>query len=284
MTVGRSETIKKLELAAARSRRNVVRMVRSGGAGHMGGAMSCIDIVTALYFHRMNVDPQNPKKPDRDRFVLSAGHKCMAQYAVLAERGFFDKSLLDTYGKLNTKLPGHPDMYKLPGVEANTGALGHGLSISVGMALGLRDSHPLARVYTVMGDGELPEGSNWEAASAASHYHLDNLTAFVDDNGLQISGRTVEVMNMEPIASRFSAFGWAVMEIDGNDMGEVAAALDRLPLEKGRPTAIVAHTIKGRGLSFAEGVTAYHYWKPKEDELSRAELELDEAILAREAL
>jgi transketolase len=193
-------------------------MVRSSGSGHLGGALSCLDIVAALYFHAMDVDPKNPGKPDRDRFVLSAGHKCMAQYAALAERGFFDASLFDTYGKLNTKLPGHPDMHKLPGVEANTGALGHGLSISVGMALGLRASGLKSRVFTVMGDGELPEGSNWEAAAAAAHYGLENLIVFVDDNGLQISGRTVEVMNMEPVESRFAAFGWAVRSLDGNDM------------------------------------------------------------------
>jgi transketolase len=257
-------------------------MVRSGGAGHMGGAMSCMDMVTALYFHVMNTDPKDPRKPDRDRFILSAGHKCMAQYAALAERGFFDKSLLDTYGKLGTKLPGHPDMHKLPGIEANTGALGHGLSISVGMALGLRGSG--ARVFTVMGDGELPEGSNWEAAAAAAHYGLENLTVMVDDNGLQISGRTAEVMNMEPIARRFMAFGWAAEEIDGNDMSMVVDALDRVPLEKGCPTAIVAHTVKGKGLSFAEGIAAYHYWKPNAEELSAAERELDEAIRLWEAL
>jgi transketolase len=257
-------------------------MVRSGGAGHMGGAMSCIDMVTALYFHTMNVDPKYPQKPDRDRFILSAGHKCMAQYAVLAERGFFAKSLLDTYGKLGTKLPGHPDMHTLPGVEANTGALGHGLSISVGMALGLRDTG--ARVFTVMGDGELPEGSNWEAAAAAAHYGLENLTVLVDDNGLQISGRTAEVMNMEPVGARFAAFGWAARDIDGNDMSQVADTLENLPLEKSHPTAIVAHTVKGKGLSFAEGIAAYHYWKPNDDELSSAERELDEAIRLGEAL
>jgi transketolase len=242
-----------------------------------------MDMVAALYFRTLNVDPGSPRRPDRDRFVLSAGHKCMAQYAALAERGFFDEALLDTYGKLNTKLPGHPDMHKLPGVEANTGALGHGLSISVGMALGLRSSGMTARVYTVMGDGELPEGSNWEAASAASHYRLDNLTVLVDDNGLQISGRTADVMNMEPVAARFSSFGWAAVEINGNDMSEVASALDRLPLEAGRPTAVVAHTVKGRGLSFAEGVASYHYWKPKEPELEQAERELDAAVGGTEA-
>jgi transketolase len=207
----------------------------------------------------------------------------MAQYAALGERGFFDKALFDTYGKLGTKLPGHPDMHKLPGVEANTGALGHGLSISVGMALGLRDARRGIRVFTVMGDGELPEGSNWEAASAASHYHLDNLTVLLDDNSLQISGRTVEVMNMEPIAERFGAFGWAAREIDGNDMSEVLRTLEGVPLEDGRPTAIIAHTVKGKGLGFAEDKAAYHYWKPKEEELTRAERELDETIRSKEA-
>ncbi|MDR1134098.1 MAG: transketolase [Synergistaceae bacterium] len=270
------EAVKELEREAAKCRRNIVRMIRSGGAGHMGGAMSCMDILTALYFRVMNIDPKDPRKPDRDRFIMSAGHKCMAQYAALAERGFFDKSLLDTYGKLGTKLPGHPDMHKLPGVEANTGALGHGLSISVGMAIGLRGSG--ARVFTVMGDGELPEGSNWEAAAAAAHYGLENLTALVDDNGLQISGRTAEVMNMEPIGRRFAAFGWAARDIDGNDMSQVVEALENLPLEKSRPTAIIAHTVKSKGLTFAEGKTEYHYWKPNDGELSAAERELDEAI------
>lgn len=266
---------------AASCRRNVIRLIRSGGAGHIGGAMSCLDIVTALYFYGMFIDPTNPKKANRDRFILSAGHKCMAQYAVMAERGFFDKTELDTYGKLGTHLPGHPDMHKLPGVEANTGALGHGLSISVGMALGLRgrnaaDKTP--RVFTILGDGELPEGSNWEAAAAAAHYKLDNLTVFVDDNGLQISGPTVEVMNLEPIADRFAAFGWKTAEIDGNSMAEIVSLLDRLPLEPGKPTAVIAHTIKTKGLSFAEGRVEYHYWKPKKEELEKAEQEADEFI------
>jgi transketolase len=270
--------VRRLELMAAKCRRGIVRMVRSSGAGHMGGAMSCMDIVTALYFHTLNIDPKFPGKPDRDRFVLSAGHKCMAQYAALAERGFFDASLLDTYGKLNTKLPGHPDMHNLAGVDANTGALGHGLSISVGMALGLRDAGLESRVFVVMGDGELPEGSNWEAAAAAAHYGLENLTVFVDDNGLQISGRTVDVMNMEPIEDRFSSFGWGAKSIDGNDMGAIIETLDNLPLCANKPSAIIAHTIKSKGISFAEGKTAYHYWKPKEEELAQAERELEEAI------
>jgi transketolase len=271
-------SLEELRHKAARCRRKIVRMVRSSGCGHMGGAMSCMDVLAALYFHTMKYDPQNPKLRERDRFVLSAGHKCMALYAVLAEAGYCEEGVLDTYGKLNTKIPGHPDMYKLPGVEANTGALGHGLSISVGMALGLRLDGLKSRVFTVLGDGELPEGSNWEAASAASHFKLDNLTAIVDANGLQISGKARDIMSMEPMAGRFAAFGWAVREIDGNDMGPLVATLDALPFEKGKPNAIIARTIKSKGLSFAEDKLEYHYWKPDARELALAEQELDRAL------
>lgn len=273
-----SKAIKTLELQAARSRRNVLRMVEASDHGHLGGAMSCLDIVTALYFHTMKVRPEDPKWADRDRFLLSAGHKCMVQYAVLAEKGFFDKSVLDTYGSLKTKIPGHPDMYKLPGVEANTGALGHGLSIASGMALALRADGKDSRVFVVMGDGELAEGSNWEAAAVAAHYGLDNLVVFVDFNGLQISGKVEEVMNFTPIAEHFAAFGWAVRDIDGNNMEEVVATLDSLPLEKGKPNLIVAHTVKSKGISFAENKAAYHYWTPKADELAAAIAEVDASI------
>jgi transketolase len=266
-----------LKEKAARCRRKVVRMVRASGAGHMGGAMSCIDIISALYFYTLHGDPSNPKLAYRDRFVLSAGHKCMALYAVLSEAGYFNEDILDTYGQLKTLIPGHPDMYKLPGVEANTGALGHGLSIAVGMALGLKNTG--SRVFTVLGDGELPEGSNWEAAAAAAHHHLSNLTAIVDDNGLQISGRTVDVMNMEPISQHFAGFGWKVADIDGNDMAQIVETLDKLPFHREAPSLIIAHTIKGKGLSFAEDNAAYHYWKPKQEELEQAEKELD-AVLA----
>ena len=273
-----ADTVKSLEYHAAECRRKVVRMVAAGKAGHLGGAMSCLDLLTALYFHAMNIDPNDPKKQNRDRFILSAGHKCMAQYAVLCQRGFFDEALLDTYGRIGTRLPGHPDMHKLPGVEANTGALGHGLSIAVGMALGLRG---ISRVYTVLGDGELPEGSNWEAAAAAGHYMLDNLYAFVDVNGLQISGTTGEIMDMEPISDKFAAFGWSSKIIDGNDMEQIVETLKALPTEKGKPSAIIMHTVKGKGLSFAENKLSYHYWKPSAGELSQAESELDETVKMR---
>jgi transketolase len=255
-------------------------MIEAGHSGHLGGAMSCLDIVTALYFAVMRHDPANPAWPERDRFVLSAGHKAMAQYAVLAEAGYFDAAELDTYGSLGTHLPGHPDRHKLPGVEANTGALGHGLAICLGMALGLRGTG--ARVFTILGDGELPEGSNWEAFAAAVQHKADNLVAFVDVNTLQISGRTRDIMNTSPAEDRIAAFGWAVRSIDGNDIGAILDVLATIPAEPGRPTAVVAHTVKAKGLSFAEDNVAYHYWKPKPEELAAAIAEADAAVAAAE--
>lgn len=272
------QKIKNLENLAAKCRRKIVRMVEVSGCGHLGGALSCIDIVVALYFHFMNIDPENPKMLERDRFILSAGHKCMAQYAVLAHKGFFPEEILDTYGSLNSKIPGHPDMHKLPGVEANTGALGHGLSIAIGMAIGLKQSKIDSNVYVILGDGELPEGSNWEALAAAAHYGVDNLIVFVDDNGLQISGKTTEVMSMEPIGNRFEAFGWDTEYIDGNNMEEIVNAIEIMLRKHGKPKAIIAHTIKGKGISFAEDNYKYHYWKPNREELRKAISELDAAI------
>ncbi|MDR1421081.1 MAG: transketolase [Treponema sp.] len=273
-----SNIVRTLEYTAANCRRNVLGMIEAGHAGHMGGALSCIDIITVLYFHFMKIDPSNPKLPGRDRFILSAGHKCMAQYAVLAERGFFDKSILNTYGSLNTRLPGHPDMHKLPGIEANTGALGHGLSIGLGMALGLRLDKLTSRVFVLMGDGELAEGSNWEAAQAAAHHKADNLVLFVDCNGLQISGKTTDIMNTEPVGDRFSAFGWSVTEIDGNCIPRIAEVLEKIPFTPGKPSLIVARTVKAKGISFAEGGVKYHYWKPAREELDRAISEIDRII------
>lgn len=277
------ELLDSLAAHAAACRRHVLRMVKASGCGHLGGALSCLDILTALYFRVMKCDPKNPSLPERDRFVLSAGHKCMALYAALAEKGYFDMSVLDTYGSLNSKIPGHPDMHKLPGVEANTGALGHGLAISVGMALALRACHPGSRVFTVLGDGELPEGSNWEAAAAAGHHHVDNLVAFVDANGLQISGATRDVMDMEPMRDKFVAFGWSVSELDGNDMAQIVSALDSLPKGGGKPAMFIARTVKGKGLSFTENKASYHYWKPSPEEFARAEAELATAATTRES-
>lgn len=273
-----------LKIAAANSRLNVLRMLRAGGSGHIGGAFSAIDIVTALYFYKMKCDPSNPNLAERDRFILSAGHKCLSQYGVLAEKGYFAKEILDTYGHLGTKLPGHPDMHKLPGVEANTGALGHGLSIAVGMALGMKLDKLDSNVYVVMGDGELPEGSNWEAAMVASHYGLDNVVAFVDNNGLQISGDVKEIMDLSPIDQHFAAFGWNTVTIDGNDMETIVETLDKIPFKNGKPTLVLMKTVKAKGLKVGEGKASYHYWSPKSEELDAAEADIKAEIEALEQL
>jgi transketolase len=270
-----SKEILKLEFTALNIRRNILRLIRAGEAGHVGGALSSVEIVTALYFNLLNIDPGNPKWPLRDRFVLSAGHKCLVLYAALAERGFFDALILDTYGALDSPIPGHPNMHKLPGIETNTGALGHGLSIAGGMALGLRMDKYQSRVFVLMGDGELAEGSNWEAASAASMHKLDNMIVFVDRNKLQISGPTIEVMSYEPLDERWRSFGWGVRIIDGHNLESIIGNVMQAPFEKGKPSVIIADTIKSRGLSFAEGKVSYHYWKAKPEEMEQAERDLD---------
>jgi transketolase len=264
-----------LQRAALRIRRNILRMIKAGKTGHVGGALSSAEILTSLYFKLMRVDPKNPSWSGRDRFVLSAGHKCLVLYAALAERGFFDKDVLDTYGALDSKLPGHPNMHKLPGVETNTGALGHGLAIAGGMALGLRLDKSDAKVYVVMGDGELAEGSNWEAAAAASMHKLENLIVFVDRNRLQISGPTVDVMSYEPLDERWKSFGWGVRTIDGHDIETIINTVQQAPFEKGKPSVIIADTIKSKGLSFAEGKVSYHYWKANPEEMEIALRDLD---------
>jgi transketolase len=267
--------ILKLQFTALNIRRNILRLIRAGEAGHVGGALSSVEIVTALYFYLMNIDPGKPKWIQRDRFVLSAGHKCLVLYAALAERGFFDLSVLDTYGSLDSPIPGHPNMHKLPGIETNTGALGHGLSIAGGMALGLRMNKSQSRVYVLMGDGELAEGSNWEAASAASMHKLENLIVFVDRNKLQISGPTVDVMSYEPLDERWRSFGWSARVIDGHDLESIITNVKQAPFEKGKPSVIIADTLKSKGLSFAEGKVSYHYWKASPEEMKQAELDLD---------
>lgn len=272
------EELKQLKVTALRCRQNVLRMIRANGSGHLGPAFSCMDIVTALYFHVMDVDAGQPDKEERDRFLLSAGHKGMAQYAVLAEKGFFDKAVLDSFGQFKCLIPGHPDMHKLPGIEASTGSLGHGLNLACGMALALRQDKKKSRVFVLAGDGELAEGSNWEAAAVAAQYKLDNLCVIIDANGLQISGHTKEVMSYEPITGHFAGFGWAVAEMDGNHMEEIVAAFDRLPLQSGKPSLIVAHDIKAKGFSELEDQVGCHYWAPAPDAMVRAEKELEDAI------
>ncbi len=274
-----------MQLTAARCRKNVLRMVAAGGHGHIGGAFSAMDVVTALYFDHMHVLPDAIKAPERDRFLLSAGHKCLAQYAALAEAGFFDKSVLDSYGALGSLIPGHPDMHKLPGVEANTGALGHGMSIAAGMAMAAKLQKRDYRVFAICGDGELPEGSNWEAAAAAAKFKLDNLVVFVDNNGLQISGNVEQVMDMRPIAGKFETFGWDVREIDGNDMAQILDTLDALPYGHGKPMMVLCHTVKAKGLSFGEGKASFHFWNANPEQLQQANEELDAqiAVLEQEA-
>jgi transketolase len=265
-----------LKKIALQVRKKVIRMIKAGKSGHVGGAMSAADILTALYFNIIRVDPEDPAWRERDRLVLSAGHKCLALYAVLAEKGFFDESILDTYGSLKSRLPGHPDMHKIPGIESNTGALGHGLSIAGGMAAGLKMDGLASKVYVIMGDGELAEGSNWEAAAAASHHSLDNILVFVDRNTLQIGGRTTEVMTYEPLNLRWESFGWSVREIDGHDMKQIVKNATDIPFKKGKPSVIIANTVKSKGLSFAEDRADYHYWKADAEKLEQADRDLFE--------
>ena len=267
-----------LALSAARARRHVIRMIAASGSGHLGGAFSCLDIVTALYDRVLNIDPADAGNKDRDRFLLSAGHKALAQYSVLALHNFFDETELDTYGSRGSHLPGHPDMHKLAGVEGNTGALGHGTAIATGMALAAKIDGRTYRVFTILGDGELPEGSNWEAFAAAAHHRLDNLVAVIDHNDFQISGSVAEVMNMHSIADKLRSFGWSVREIDGHDFDQIVTAFDDTPYERGRPSAVVAHTIKGQGISSLAGRIESHYWQPSDAELADAVDEADALI------
>ena len=266
--------IKNLEQTALNLRRNIIKMIQSGQGGHLGGSLSCIEIITALYFSRLRCNPQDPQWEDRDRFILSAGHKCLALYSVLAEKGYFDKKLLNTYDSLDSPLPGHPDRHKLPGVEANTGSLGHGLAIGGGMALAGKIDQKDYKVYVLMGDGEIAEGSVWEAAEIASHYKLDNLIAIIDRNKLQIHGNTKEVLNTESLSAKWSSFGWQILEVDGHDFIEIFKVLENIPNKKDHPTCVIANTIKGKGLSFAENNYKYHYWKPTDEEMKKAFIEL----------
>lgn len=255
-------------------RREVLKMITQAGSGHPGGSLSAADIMAVLYFKELNVDPADPKNPDRDRFVLSKGHAAPVLYASLAERGFMPKEELATYRRINSRLQGHPSMRALPFVEISTGSLGQGISAANGMAIGLRlDGRP-SRVYVLIGDGELQEGELWEAVMTASHQRLDNLVAILDYNKLQIDGGIEEVKSMIGIPARFVSFGWHVIEIDGHDPGEIAEALDEARAVKGRPSVIVAHTVKGKGVSFMEGQAGWHGTAPKPEQLKQALAEL----------
>lgn len=259
---------------ASRVRQDIIRQVYAAKSGHPGGSLSAADIMTALYFSEMRIDPEQPGLPGRDRFVLSKGHAAPALYAALAERGYFDPAELTTLRKAGSRLQGHPSKKLLPGVEMSTGSLGQGISAAVGMALANRLDGSAARVYTLLGDGELQEGMVWEAAMAAGHYKLDNLCAVVDHNGLQIDGRNEDVMNVMPIAEKFAVFGWNVLEIDGHDFDQILDAFEMARQCKGMPTAIVAETVKGKGVSFMEGQAGWHGKAPNEEQARQAMKEL----------
>jgi len=255
-------------------RREIIKMLGEAGSGHTGGSLSPADIVSCLYFWEMNVDPKNPGWEERDRFVLSKGHAAPLLYAALAEKGFFSREWLATLRKMGSSLQGHPDMRKLPGVEASTGSLGQGISWAVGMALAGKLDKRNYRVYVLLGDGEIQEGIVWEATMAASHYKLDNLMAFVDHNGLQIDGRIEDVMSPEPIADKFKAFGWEVLQVDGHNYRQIMEAINIGRKVKGRPTAVIARTVKGKGCSFMENQVDWHGKAPSKEEVEKALAEL----------
>ena len=264
-----------LQLKACALRRAMLRLIVNAGAGHTGGGLSCLDILNVLYNRVLNVSPQTFTSPMRDRYVQSKGHSVEALYAVLADRGFFPEADLKTICHYQSHYVGHPTRH-IPGVEMNTGALGHGLPICIGMALAAKmDSAPYL-VFTLLGDGELAEGSNWEAALAASHYKLDNLTAIIDHNTLQISGHTRDVMSNEPLDEKWRAFGWAVKIVNGHDYAALTEALSK-PAEIGKPTCIIANTTKGKGVSFMENVAKWHHGVPSDAELKQALGELNAA-------
>lgn len=275
MGTASEDLIVRLEAQARQIRRNVWRALRAGGSGHAGGSSSAADMLAALYFHRLRVRASEPEWPERDRFVLSKGHANAALGAVLAQAGFIDDAILDRFYGFESPFGMHPDI-KVPGVEMCTGALGHGLAIAMGMALGARIQAQAFHTFVMLGDGELHEGSNWEAAMGAAHYRLTNLTALVDHNKIAQSGRVTELVAVDPLADKWRAFGWAVREIDGHDMAAVVAALDGVPFHPERPSVVIAHTVKGKGVSFAEDTYLWHSNSVDDDIYERALGELGE--------
>ena len=260
-------------------RRDIIEMVHNSRAGHVGGDLSVTDILTVLYFKVMNVSPEKGENPDRDRFLLSKGHCADALYCVLGERGFYDKEeAIKTFSQIGSRFIGHPNM-EVPGVEMNSGSLGHGISVGVGMALAARMNHQSYRTYVVLGDGEMAEGSNYEGMMAAGHYKLDNLCATVDLNRLQISGTTGQVMDSASLAEKFRDFGWNVIEVlDGNDCAQLVNAYEQAAAYKGKPTAVIASTVKGKGVSFMENQISWHHGVMTEEQYEQAVKELKEAL------
>jgi len=270
------DSIRRLRLKAEEIRRRCLQVIFNAKAGHTGGSLSATDILTVLYFHAMRYRSDQPDWPDRDRFILSKGHSVESFYCTLAKANFFPDSWLDTYGTFQSILAGHPTR-KVPGIELNSGALGHGLSVGVGMALAAKMDAKSYRTFVLMGDGEQGEGSVYEAAMTASHYHLDNLIAFIDRNGLQISGPTESVMTLEPMRQRWESLGWDVNEVDGNDVAALVDCLDNWQ-PAGKPTMIIAHTTKGKGVSFMENVDSWHHGVPTNEQLDLALSEIDARI------
>ena len=266
--------MKELEQIAIEVRKKLLQNIVKAGGGHTGGSLSSVDILVALYFEVMNIDPRNPEMKGRDRFILSKGHSVESYHAVLAKRGFFSEDILDSYGEFNSILAGHPTR-KVPGIEVNSGALGHGLSVGVGMALAAKRSGTGCRAFVLMGDGEHGEGSIMEAAAAAGHYQLDKLIAIIDRNGLQISGKTEDVMTIENLEAKYAACGWSVRSCNGHDLGELCKMLHETPYEKGKPSVLIARTIKGKGVSFMENRADWHHKVPSKDELEQARKELN---------
>lgn len=264
------KTIEELKQIAKVIRKDIITMLTKSASGHPGGSLSAVEILTALYFYEMNIDPEKPKSEDRDRFVLSKGHAAPVLYSTLARRGYFDVDELNNLRKFGSILQGHPNMNEVPGVDMSTGSLGQGISAAVGMAIAGKIDHKSYRVYSLLGDGELEEGQVWEAAMAAAHYKLDNLTAFVDYNGLQIDGPCKDVMNNEPIADKFRAFRWNVIEIDGHNFEEIINAIEAAKIVKEKPTMIVCKTVKGKGVSFMENQASWHGTAPNIEQCEQA--------------
>ncbi len=267
---------RELRLKSIEYRKTILTIIHHANAGHTGGSLSCVDILNVLYNHVMNISPQNFDDPNRDRYVQSKGHAVEALYTVLADKGFYSPAELKTLNRYQSHFIGHPTR-KVPGVEQNTGALGHGLSVAVGMALAGKLDGRRYRVYTLLGDGELTEGSSWEASMTAAHYKLDNLIVIIDRNGLQITGPTEQVVALESLKDKFEAFGYAVRSCNGNDVGDLLRTLEQVPFEPGKPNLILANTVKGKGVSFIENQIGWHHKVPTAEELARALAELEQA-------
>jgi transketolase len=264
-----------LKEIAKKLRRHVITMIATAGSGHPGGSLSAADIITALYFRVLRHDPKDPQWSERDRFILSKGHAAPVLYAALAEAGYFPVAELATLRKMHSRLQGHTDRTLTPGVEMSAGSLGIGLSFAIGVALAARLDSKTYRTYALLSDGECEEGQTWEAALAAAHFNLDNLTAMVDCNGMQLSGWTCDIMNLEPLIRKWQAFGWHVIDIDGHDFDQILAAFPRAEKTKGKPTVIIARTIKGKGVSFMENNVAFHGKAPTREEAEKALKELE---------